>query len=45
MSMAAIDERQLRETHIRSTLPPPKTQNVVPDVHGMVHKDIGPVET
>src|SRR5205823_8570528 len=37
-----IDEHQLSEVHIRSTLPPPKTP--VPDVHGVVHKDIGPIE-
>jgi aspartyl-tRNA synthetase len=38
-----IDDRQLRDTHIRVTLPPGKTPSgqVAPDVHGAVHKHEG----
>ncbi|HVT90450.1 MAG TPA: aspartate--tRNA ligase [Tepidisphaeraceae bacterium] len=36
-SPSTIDERQLKETHIRITLPPTKGP-AVPDVHGVVHK-------
>jgi aspartyl-tRNA synthetase len=32
-----IDERQLKEVHVRVAAPPPKTAPV-PDVHGVVHK-------
>jgi aspartyl-tRNA synthetase len=37
---SAIDEKQLRDTHIRVTLPPGKTPGapVTPDVHAVVHK-------
>jgi aspartyl-tRNA synthetase len=34
-----IDERQLRETHIKVNAPPPKAP--VPDVHSVVHKHEG----
>jgi aspartyl-tRNA synthetase len=38
-----IDERQLKETHIRLSLPPGKgpTAPAEPDVHGVVHKHHG----
>lgn len=39
-----VDEKQLREVHIRVTLPPGKVGAPAPDVHGVVHKDIGPVK-
>jgi aspartyl-tRNA synthetase len=35
-----IDERQLRDAHIKSTLPPPKAA-AAPDVHDVVHKHAG----
>jgi aspartyl-tRNA synthetase len=37
---SAIDDKQLRETHIRITLPPGKAPGaaVTPDVHAVVHK-------
>ena len=35
-SPSPIDEKQLKEAHIRSTLPPPK--DPPPDTHGVVHK-------
>lgn len=38
-SPSPVDERQLKETHIRVTTPPPKTP--VPDMHGVVHKHEG----
>jgi aspartyl-tRNA synthetase len=36
-----IDDRQLKETHIRVVEPPATQKPAVPDVHGVVHKDIG----
>jgi aspartyl-tRNA synthetase len=36
-----IDERQLRETHIKMSLPPSATKPPVPDVHDVVHKHAG----
>jgi aspartyl-tRNA synthetase len=37
-SPSPIDEKQLRETHIRLNLPQAKTPTPIPDVHGVVHK-------
>jgi aspartyl-tRNA synthetase len=39
-----IDERQLKEAHIRVAAPPPKSAPV-PDVHGVVHKHGEPPST
>ncbi len=38
-SPSPIDDRQLKEAHIRITTPPPKTP--VPDMHSVVHKHEG----
>jgi len=38
-----IDEKQLKEANIRAIVPP-TGKPVMPDVHGVVHKDIGPVD-
>jgi aspartyl-tRNA synthetase len=42
-SPSPIDDKQLREANIRSLVPPQKTP-APPDVHGVVHKDIGPMQ-
>jgi aspartyl-tRNA synthetase len=40
-----IDDRQLKETHIKVSVPPPPgAKPLTPDVHGVVHKNIGPVQ-
>jgi aspartyl-tRNA synthetase len=40
-----IDEKQLKETHIKLSAPPsPGGKPLTPDVHGVVHKNIGPVQ-
>jgi len=36
-----IDERQLKEANIRLAMPSPAGKAPAPDVHGVVHKDIG----
>src|SRR5688572_168898 len=38
-----IDERQLKETHIRVSAPATTAKPVTPDVHDVVHKNIGRV--
>jgi aspartyl-tRNA synthetase len=38
-----IDEKQLREANIRAIVPP-TGKPPAPDVHGVVHKNIGPVD-
>ena len=46
-SPSPVDEKQLRETHVRVAMPtakPTTTQPATPDVHGVVHKDAGPVK-
>jgi len=40
-SPSPIDERQLKEANIRIAVPPPTSKPPAPDVHGVVHKDIG----
>ena len=40
-----IDDRQLKDTHITLAVPPPSgTKAPGPDVHGVVHKNIGPIQ-
>ena len=39
-----IDEKQLREANIRAVVPPPANKPATPDVHGVVHKNIGRVQ-
>jgi aspartyl-tRNA synthetase len=40
-----IDDRQLKETHIKVSVPPaPGSKPMTPDVHGVVHKNIGPLQ-
>ena len=39
-----IDEKQLREANIRAVVPPPANKPAQPDVHGVVHKNIGRVQ-
>jgi aspartyl-tRNA synthetase len=40
-----IDDKQLKETHIKLSVPPaPGAKPMTPDVHGVVHKNIGPVQ-
>ncbi|HZN67944.1 MAG TPA: aspartate--tRNA ligase, partial [Tepidisphaeraceae bacterium] len=36
-----IDEKQLKETHIRVVAPAPTSKPTTPDVHDVVHKNIG----
>ena len=38
-----IDEKQLKEAHVRVVQPAATTKQPVPDVHGVVHKNIGRV--
>jgi aspartyl-tRNA synthetase len=38
---APVDEKQLREANIRVIAPPHTSKPTQPDVHGVVHKDIG----
>ena len=38
-----IDEKQLREIHVKVVEPVHTSRPTVPDVHGVVHKKIGPV--
>jgi aspartyl-tRNA synthetase len=40
---APVDEKQLKETHVRIVEPAKTSRPVVPDVHDVVHKDIGRV--
>jgi aspartyl-tRNA synthetase len=40
---APVDEKQLKETHVRVVDPARTSRPVVPDVHDVVHKDIGRV--
>ena len=39
-----IDEKQLKETHIRVVAPAPTSKPTTPDVHDVVHKNIGRVQ-
>src|SRR3954468_13148137 len=39
-----IDEKQLKEANIRVATPPPVSKPPTPDVHGVVHKNIGRVQ-
>ena len=39
-----IDEKQLKEANIRVAVPPPVSKPATPDVHGVVHKNIGRVQ-
>jgi aspartyl-tRNA synthetase len=39
-----IDEKQLKEANIRVATPPPTNKPPTPDVHGVVHKNIGRVQ-
>jgi aspartyl-tRNA synthetase len=39
-----IDEKQLKEANIRVAVPPPTAKPATPDVHGVVHKNIGRVQ-
>jgi aspartyl-tRNA synthetase len=40
-----IDDKQLKETHIKLSVPPPPgSKPLTPDVHGVVHKNIGPMQ-
>jgi aspartyl-tRNA synthetase len=39
-----IDEKQLKETHIRVVAPAPTSRPATPDVHDVVHKNIGRVQ-
>jgi aspartyl-tRNA synthetase len=39
-----IDEKQLKEANIRVAAPPPTSKPATPDVHGVVHKNIGRVQ-
>ena len=39
-----IDEKQLKEAHIRVVAPAATHKPMTPDVHGVVHKNIGPVQ-
>jgi len=36
-----IDEKQLKEANVRVAVPPPTSKPATPDVHGVVHKNIG----
>ena len=38
---APVDEKQLREANIRVIAPPQTSKPTQPDVHGVVHKNIG----
>jgi aspartyl-tRNA synthetase len=42
-SPSPIDEKQMREVHIKLNMPMPKAP-AAPDVHGIVHRDIGTIE-
>ena len=38
-----IDDKQLKEAHVRVVEPAPTHRPTTPDVHGVVHKNIGPI--
>ena len=44
LGKAPIDEKQLKEANIRVATPPPVSKPPTPDVHGVVHKNIGRVQ-
>jgi len=39
-----IDEKQLKEAHVRVVAPAPTSKPMTPDVHDVVHKNIGRVQ-
>jgi aspartyl-tRNA synthetase len=43
-SPSPLDEKQLKEANIRVATPPPAGKPPEPDVHGVVHKNIGRVQ-
>jgi aspartyl-tRNA synthetase len=43
-SPSPLDEKQLKEANIRVATPPPAGKQPEPDVHGVVHKNIGRVQ-